>query len=204
MRPAIRLCAVSRPTLACLLLAATVIIVAAVLAYHVGRPNRVTDRQMRQLARALRPLTPPGWQLNAERTNPFASRAPEAFPGATFTFRGEAPPPGQAIKRVIPLVEVIVIPQSYRPRLMPPPGVAWQFGPYPPQYLGQWKGLEVYACRNAGLPLPETGPVTTKDIAKPLGLPEPKTTGMIRRVLPLPAVNENTTTQARGQPRTAP
>ena len=152
--------------LALYLIAAVAALLVLSLVWRPTATRRLTERQVSQLRRALKPLTPQGWRFDVKRSNPYRLRSTKPFPGAVFAFTGPPPPRIPRVKQFIPAFNVIVVPRQYRPELTLPPGLVTQVTPPPPKYIGRWRGLAVYS---GGLrPVPDTGPLSKATISKAL------------------------------------
>ncbi len=154
--------------LALYLIAAVAALLVLSLVWRPTAASRLTERQVSQLRRALKPLTPPGWRFEVKRANPYRPGPTEDFPGAVFAFTGPPPPRIPRVKQFIPAFNVIVVPRQYRPELTPPPGLVTQVTPPPPKYIGRWRGFAVYS---GGLrPVPDTGPLSKATVREALGI----------------------------------
>ena len=142
-------------------------------AEHNYKPQSITSSQKAELEKLLRPLLPKGYsfEILQNQTDPYRWRSTNNCSGITFHFNSNVPL-SRSKSPSPPSVSVTIMPEIYDGGSLSldvqPKNSSIELGTS--KYLGKRQGLQVYACRDVGYPLPEEGSLTEGSLRRALGI----------------------------------
>jgi hypothetical protein len=138
---------------------------------HSAKSVPSTERAI--LERILRPLVPRDYSLEIRKKehDPYRWRSPGEFSGVTFYFKGDESWTKREAKRR-PCIYLTFMPDAYNGIALSPSEDApkGSVRVFPSRYLGKWRKLQVYACRDFGYRLPEQGNFSEQNLRKAIGV----------------------------------